>query len=313
MLPFDLLVLLVSLAVLVKSSEWVIKHIIVLTRFFHVSEMTVGFILVSISTTLPELMVSVWSSWIGKAQLSVGNALGSNVANIGLVMGASLLFAPLVLKRKDAHWLSTLLLFVSLSPFLFFLPELSRFVGVLLIAAFLVFVFASFRRGVVLEREPEEPNLWRVMKAFLLFAFGIALVVASSHFVVQTASAIALVLGISQLVIGATIIAVGTSLPELAVGIAAARKGKIELMVGNVLGANILNLTLVLGASAVAKPLVLNLVEMMPLVVSVLLFTFLFWFLIQNKNKHLPVNPALLLIGAYLVFLASQVKPYIFP
>lgn len=224
-----------------------------------VSKIVVGLTIVAVGTSAPEIMVGIEASLVGLGSLAIGNAIGSNIANIGLVLGITALVRPLpfaenVLKR-ELPWLlgATLLTLACL-----FNLHVGILDGLALLGGLGVILYLLARRSrampETLEAELDELPDMTGLKSFLWFVAGLAVLLVSAHVLVTAASAVAIQYQVSELVIGLTIVAVGTSLPELSVTVAAARQGHPELAIGNVVGSNILNILAVLAIPALLDP-----------------------------------------------------------
>jgi len=234
-----------------------------------IPKLLIGLTVVSLGTSAPEIMVAVAAAIDGNALLAVGNAIGSNIANIGLVLGITALIAPLPFSRdvlrRELPWL---LIATFATMIMLFDLELSRLNGVVLVAG-LGYILYRLARQVgeldgselpdsMQEELDELPQLTRRQGYFWLGA-GLVVLLISAQLLVWAATEIALWLGVSQLIIGLTVIAVGTSLPELATTVGAAIKGQAEIAIGNVVGSNILNLLAVLAVPAlISAPLIDN-------------------------------------------------------
>ena len=232
--------------------------------------MLIGIVLVSLATTAPELAVSVQSALMGNPEIALGNAVGSVIVDDGvalalgaLVAGSPILVNPYLLKTTGLFLIGVDLI----AYFMAFDGTLSRLEGavlVLLFAVYIVFAYFTRRRSSEVDSynleelaEIEEAIAGRGLGTLMLwFAVGLAGVLVCSHYIVESAIVIAGFLGISEAVIGLTVIAIGTSLPEIATAVIAARKGHGGIVVGNILGADILNICWIAGASAVVNPLV---------------------------------------------------------
>ncbi|MFA4946347.1 MAG: hypothetical protein WC607_02275 [Candidatus Micrarchaeia archaeon] len=277
MVFLELATLLVGVAFLSKSAELVVEHAERLARFLGIGQLAVGFLLVSTLTTLPELSVSVISSSAGEGAIAAGNAFGSIVCNILLILGLGGVLYGFKVNRADARDAGlTLLVTTVLALYMLFSSAVRGEAigfgeGVLLLLVFVLYAL------VILRREPaasskETVSREEAVRSFLFFAGGIFVVLFSASVVVGAAVALAASAGIAESFIGATIIALGTSLPELSIVLSAFKAKRYGLGLGNVIGANMLNATLVLGAAAIISPLS---VLALPVFTSVLLFAVL--------------------------------------
>lgn len=236
-------------------------------RLLGVSTLIIGLVVVGFGTSAPELLVSATASLDGNGGLAVGNALGSNISNIALVLGATALMSPLSLRSETLRREYPVLLLVTLMTFgLIQDGELGRFDGTLLVAALIVIlvVLAQLAKNsnsvdpLPDELDQEIPADMTGRQASIQLIIGLASLMIGSKALVWGASTIASALGVSDLVIGLTIVAVGTSLPELAAGIASARKGEDDLIIGNVIGSNLFNTLGVLGIPGLLAPMTVS-------------------------------------------------------
>ncbi|MGB1109088.1 MAG: calcium/sodium antiporter [Gammaproteobacteria bacterium] len=256
-------------------------------RLLGVSTLIIGLVVVGFGTSAPELLVSATASLAGNGGLAVGNALGSNISNIALVLGATALISPLSLRSETLRREYPILLLVTLLTFGLVLDgNLGRFDGVLLVAALIVIliVLAQLAKNsdsvdpLPEELDQEIPSDMTGRQASVQLLIGLASLMIGSKALVWGASTIASALGVSDLVIGLTIVAVGTSLPELAAGIASARKGEDDLVIGNVIGSNLFNTLGVLGIPGLLAPMTVGndvLQRDFPLVIGATLALFL--------------------------------------
>ena len=241
---------------LTKGATWLVDGARALARRLGVSELLIGLTVVAFGTSLPEMTVNLFSAAQGSAGLALGNILGSNVCNILLILGVCALVRPVVFPRGVCRF--ELPVAAGVAPFLALLVLLSAdsrvdaLGGAVLLLAFALFLAGSFRRGV-----PEEGSAeggMRVARAVFLVAIGLICLVAGGKVIVSGASSLARLAGLGEGAIGMTIVAVGTSLPELAASLAAVRRGSGDLAVGNVVGSNVFNVLMVLGLTALVEP-----------------------------------------------------------
>ncbi len=262
---FEALVLVAALAILAKSSDLVSDKSVVLAEYFRISQMAIGFILISASTSIPELAVAVVSASTGQGALSAGNVFGANVADILWVAGICAFVYGLRLSRKDlvdvaAVILATtaIMVYFVYSAFVLGSPTIDGTEGAVLVLAFFAYVFYVLRKKKFADGDGNKVARRDAAQAFAIFFFGIILVLVSSGFVVDYAVRISEASGLSRSLIGGTIIALGTTLPELSVAIASMRKGRHGLALGNVLGSTVINMTLVLGAGALINTITIG-------------------------------------------------------
>lgn len=292
-----------SLAVVAYSATLIINAVEKIEEATGLGEVTIGFILLSVITSLPEFLVATFSSLGGAAGISVGDILGSNVFNISLVLGVCVLIRPFKVAGKSLEELSELLLVSSLIPLILtqsmFLNEL---VGVALVGFFIFFAYFSAKRKIVLmikaHRRPKL-NKPRIISTLLL---GVAGTFLGARFAVESATAVAQILGIPLVVIGAKIVAIGTSLPELVVDSTAVRRGRYELALGDILGSNLANLTLIFGTLLIASPLTVNLTAFSIEITFILISSITIWYFL-SKGRF-SQREGIILVLIYVLFQA---------
>ncbi len=255
--------LIVGIAVLIKSADLLITGASGLARRAGIPELIIGLTLVAFGTSLPELTVNIGASLKGASEITLGNVIGSNIANILLILGVAGLIRPLAMhggfvkKEIPLNFLSIMVLFAMISDALLDNvnpPIISRSEGLVLITTFVGYLYFL---GAFLEREAVESRdgLVGYGRGFLYVAGGIVGLIFSSEWTVEGGVGFASDLGVSQAIVGLFLIAIGTSLPELVTSAVAAKKGNTDLALGNVAGSNIFNVSLVLGASALIHPI----------------------------------------------------------
>lgn len=244
--------ILVGFIVLIWSADLFVAGAASIAENLGLSPVIIGLTIVSLGTSAPEILVSLTAALAGAGDLAIGNAIGSNIANIGLVLGVTVLVAPLCVHPSCMRVEMPTLLVVTVGVGALMLDGvLSSLDGILMASALVIILVQMVRTQAkdetLLEEAVDEPlPHLNPAKAWLTFAFGLILLIASSRLLVWGATDIALRLGVSQLVIGLTIVAVGTSLPELAATVASALRGHTEIAVGNVIGSNLFNLLAVM-------------------------------------------------------------------
>ncbi len=250
-----LLALLIGFITLVWSADKLLSGAASTGSNLGVSKMVIGLTVVSVGTSAPEILVAIAASLEGNPMLAVGNAIGSNIANIGLVLGVTAIIAPLPfskhVRRSELPWLlgaTFLALFLMFDLELSFVDSLLLLAGLGLILYLLIFNRSSTQQDFAdsIREELKELPAMPTWKGVVWLIVGLALVVVSAELLVWAAAEIASRLGISELIVGLTIVAVGTSLPELAATVGAAIKGHTDIAIGNIVGSNILNILAVL-------------------------------------------------------------------
>jgi cation:H+ antiporter len=251
-----------GLALLVFGADWLIGAAARLATRYGVSAFVVGLTVVAFGTSGPELVVSAVASLRGSGDIAIGNVVGSNIANIALILGVSAIMCPIAIQRGMLARDVPLMVGFSVLLYLLILDgELGRFEGGVLLAAFagfmlyVVFAARQQRPGALQVEEVVAEGEARTGRDAALVLVGVVALAVGAHLMVEGASSLARDLGVSEVVIGLSLVAIGTSLPELAASIAAARRREPEIIVGNIVGSNIFNVTLILGTASVLRPL----------------------------------------------------------
>lgn len=311
-LPFVLFV--VGFVMIIKGSDWFIDAVVWIAKVSKIPDIIIGATLVSMCTTLPEAMVSAGSALKGNTDMAVGNALGSIACNTGLILAVTIIFARPVLQdrrkfQKKGILLVSLLIFVAVIGFIF--GEVSRFTGIILLGILVWYLYnnvrESLQNGNVEDSEPVEINKGTVIRNILLFIVGLSFTIWGANLLVTNGEKIAAALGVPDIVIGLTMTAFGTSLPELMTAITAIRKKVHNISVGNILGANILNIILVTGLAATILPIPFNKSMVMfhfPFILLIVGSTVAFAFF--NKT-HFRRRNGFLLLCTYLVYVVLTV------
>lgn len=254
------LALILGLTLLVLSSDKFIEHSALVAQKLNVSPMIIGVTLVAFGTSAPEMVVSTVAALEGAPDIAIGNALGSNIANIGLVFGITLLFSsvPIAIGLFNKE-IPLFLAITFLTGILLSDGVLSSWDGVVLLAAFVGILIVLLRgnKGEITTELPENDDTTAI-KSLIIAIIGLTVLIASSKLLVWGAVGIATALGVSELVIGLTIVAIGTSLPELAASVSSVIKGYHDIAIGNIIGSNIFNLATVLPIPAILAPGILN-------------------------------------------------------
>jgi cation:H+ antiporter len=299
----ELVIFIVALVFLIKSSQLVIDKSILLSEFLGVSQLSIGFILIAIIVSLPDLSVSTIASLSGNISLAVGDALGSTVANICLVLGVVTLLRRVNVERKHTLDASELLLLISCVPLVILLvSSLGRIEGIVLLILFVFYCFFIFKERFKLQLKGGIKRV-DIGKTFLLFFASLVVVVVSAKFVVLSAEQLARFFGISDAVIGLTILSFGTTLPELFVDFTAVRRGQIALAVGDILGSSVVNLTLVLGSALILSPIAINLsIFTMAIAFVVISNSFLSYSLIKHEGIGRKQGLIFLLLYIFFIF-----------
>ncbi len=307
--------LIVGLVLLVYAADKFVLGAAATATYLGVSSMVVGLIVIGFGTSAPEMVVSAIAAMKGSPGLALGNAVGSNITNIALVLGAGIVVSPLLICSNTVKREMPILLAVTLFVLLLMWDGvLSRMDGILLIASMFTMTLWMAWLGLrqskskdVLETEFEAEMPVDVSKkaAWLWLLFGIIMLPVASMLMVHGAATIAKMMGMSDVIIGLTIVALGTSLPELSATIACMRKGEHDLALGNIVGSNMFNLLGVLGISATIKSFKLpedflstDYLVMVDLTLALLIFSLIF----VAKNKPIPRLVGYLFLACYCTY-----------
>ncbi|TAL50763.1 calcium/sodium antiporter [Patescibacteria group bacterium] len=310
----NILLVLGGFYVLIKGADYLVNGSSSLARRLGVPALVVGLTVVAFGTSSPELFVNIIAAINGSTDIAIGNVLGSNLANILVILGVTTLIAPLKLKSSTI-WkeipfsllAAILVLVLGADMFLEGSPQnlLGRIDGIVLIAFFLIFLVYTFgirESGEQPRTKIEQMSLW---KSILFILGGLVALILGGQFVVTGATAIALFFGISENLIGLTIVAVGTSLPELVSSIVAARKGHQDIAIGNVVGSNIFNIFFVLGMTSIITPLPFNapnIVDAFAVVTATLLMFFLLFVGKRQTLHRMEGSIFLLMYVGFILF-----------
>lgn len=317
----------VCILLLSKGADWMVNGVVHLAQRTGLPKIVIGATILSLGTTMPEAFISVMAAVMGNPGLALGNAVGSMIANTGLIFGLTCILATVparhyILNRTEWVQTGSAVLLTLISVFALLTaaggePVLERWVGVLflfLLAAYMVasYVWAGhtvYQKGIAryIERKKEPKPQMGLYRCWLCIIGGLTLVVGSARVLVPSASQIAWRVGVPDDVIAATMVAFGTSLPELMTALTAVRKGYPEITVGNIIGANVLNCLFVVGAAAAARPLPIPLTfyyyhfpAMLIIVGSLRLF------MIMSRDGTFTRRHGIWLLSLYLIYLITQ-------
>ncbi len=263
----EYIILLIALVAIIWSADTLVAGAVDIARRYHVSDFVIGAVIVGIGTSCPELFVSSLGAWNGQVDVAIGNIVGSNIFNVLFILGLTALVMPVEAPKENRCFelpfcigVSVVLTLLAFNFFNGTTPLIGRIDGLVLLALFATFMYISFRRdrskGVaqneVQTNDVPKPNLWVAVAKVVV---GLGVLVTSCHYFVESAISIAEEWGVSEAFISITLIACGTSLPELAASVAAALKKNTQLALGNIIGSNIFNITFILGVCSQISPL----------------------------------------------------------
>lgn len=306
-------VLALSLLLITLLSERVIRYVITLSRILGLSQMAAGFILLSVATSLPELSVSTIAASMGEGGLSVGNVLGSNVANLTIIIGLAILLSKTAISVKaESHKELVQFLFISSIIPLFIVQRgsLGPVLGIVLLILFVYFgVTVSHKTEKA--RQGETVGKKAMSTIWLKFTISVILIILLSKLIVDSSVEIAEFAGLPPSIIGATLIGLGTSLPELATTIQALKEKLFGMALGNLLGSCITNITLILGVSSVISFSNVNVLAVESIMFYVLISSLSVWYMI-GASERIGRRGALFLCLVYAAFVLQQVGVSIF-
>lgn len=307
LIQFVLLV--AGLVLLVKGADWLINGASALARKFNVSNLAIGLTVVAFGTSAPELVVNSIAAYQDYPDLVFGNVIGSNILNLFVILGIVGLISPLqvqsstVWKEIPYSFLAIVFLFVLGNDHWLGDNTVSRWDGAILGAMFLLFLYYVYRQQKVEELEADVPDkTYSTLMMWLLIVIGLAGLVLGGELAVSNAVKIAQAFGVSEKVIGLTIIAAGTSLPELATSVVAALKKKNDIAVGNIVGSNIFNIFFIMATSALVRPMHFDRGFNTELYVLAGGTLFLFIAMFTGKKGRLDRGEAFILLAAYAFY-----------
>lgn len=303
-------------AALLHGARFLVEGASAIAKRLNISSLVIGLTVVALGTSAPELFVNVLASLEGKADIAVGNVLGSNIVNILLILGTTASVYPLVLK-KSSVWREIPFSFLAIAMLVLLISDaapgslgLTRIDGLILISFFIFFLYYAFFLNK--EKLPiglEAPQSYSLSHSIIMIFVGFAGLILGGKWIVDGATAIASAFGISEAIIALTIVSFGTSLPEFATSIVAVYKKNADIAVGNIIGSNILNIFLVLGLSSLINPLPFS-GDLMPDVAVVLLSTLLLFIFMFIGRRHILERwqgvVFVLLYAGYVLTLAAR-------
>ena len=308
------LTLLIGFALLIKGADIFVDGASSIAKKFNVSPMLIGLTIVAMGTSAPEAAVSVSSSLAGQNDMSIANVVGSNFFNILIVLGVSSIIAKLPVERETIKKDTPFLIFISILLLALSLNfNLSRLDGVIFLVLFILFLINMIKSNIsskdiesssgetAIAIEATDTKSIHMPKTLLLCLIGIVGIVFGGDLVVNSATNIATSFGMSANLVGLTIVAMGTSLPELVTSVIAVKKGETEIAIGNVIGSNIFNILLVLGLAALIHPMAVSVVAIIDTIfmtaVTILLYIFI------KKNYSLTKIHGIIFVIIYFIYL----------
>jgi len=306
-IPLGLMI--VGILFLIKGGDWTIDSAVFIARRFGLSPMVVGFTILAFGTSLPELIVSILAVLRGSEGIAMGNVIGSNIANILLVIGSAVMITTMYVTISKGLIKDLVMMMMSsaLLMGLMFYGEISRVAGFAMVALLLVYVFLQYRmalKGEIDVEEEEIQDFKHPAQPYVFLLFGLMAVALGAEFLVRGASQSAGIMGIPEDVIALSIIAFGTSLPELSTSIIGARRGHSDMALGNIIGSNVFNVLMIIGITAMVKPIAQDAYshQLIDFDVWFMLVTSLVFVVLVAGYKKINKPIGFVFLGAYVLY-----------
>lgn len=308
MLFLQLLLLALGFFLLVKGADWFVEGASGIADKFGIPQLVIGLTIVAMGTSAPETAVSITAATRGNADIAVGNVVGSNILNILIILGISSAITSIAVAKTTVRYEIPIMLVITLLLLAFGAMggTICWWEGIILLLCFAMYLFYMFvmiKRGEMQSEELEDTKkpVWKMLLAGVV---GLALIILGSDFTVDAATELAKMIGLSEKFIGLTVVALGTSLPELFTSVIAARKGKADIAIGNIVGSNIFNILFVIGTSSLIIPVVFEMSFVIDCLVAVAAGVVL-WLCVFRKKKLTRVDGIIMLAcyAAYFVYL----------
>lgn len=302
----NVFILIFGFILLIKGSDFFVSSASDIAKKFKIPPIIIGLTVVAMGTSAPELSVSVTSSLAGLNDMSIANVVGSNIFNILIALGVSSMFGKLKINNYKDIWM---LLGTCLGLLLMAINRsLGMLNGIILLIAFTMYILSLIKQAKDNKANKEESEDEKQRNIFITVVLGILgaiAIVIGGNMVVNSASEIALKLGMSENLVGLTIVALGTSLPEFVTSVMATKKGELEIAIGNIIGSNIFNILLILGVASSIHPMTVSLVAICDILF--MLFTVVMFVCLTKKEKTLTRNKGILMILTYVVYLVFTI------
>lgn len=304
LIQFVLLV--VGFVMLVKGADWFVEGVAGIAEKFGIPQLVIGLTIVAMGTSAPEAAVSITSAMKGSAGITIGNVVGSNILNVLVILGLTAVITRVAVQRSTVRYEIPFMLIITLVLLGLGLSgnEISFVEGIILWVLFIVYMVYLFRMAKNQKEEADDSKKQPVWMLILLGIVGAVLVVWGADISVDAASAIAKMFGMSDRLIGLTIVALGTSLPELVTSVTAARKGKADIAIGNIVGSNVFNILFVVGTTALVTPVIFESKFVIDTLVAFGAGVLLWLGVMKHKELRRPVGALMLLAYAgYFAYL----------
>lgn len=308
----QIVLLVIGFVFLVKGADWFVEGASRVAEKFGIPQLVIGLTIVAMGTSLPEAAVSVSAALKGSADITIGNILGSNILNVLIILGLTAVITPIAVQKSTIRYEIPFVVVVSavLMGIGYTDGVVGRLDGVILWVLFIIYLLYLLKMAKsgadVIEEIPGEGKEMPVWKMIGMIIVGAAMIVLGSDLAVDAATALARIFGMSERVIGLTIVALGTSLPELVTSVTAAMKGKADIAVGNIVGSNIFNILFVVGTSALITPVVYASTFLVDSIAAIGVVVLL-WLLVFRKQRLGRLGGAVMLVcyAGYFVYLMA--------
>ena len=313
----NFLFLIIGFIVLIYGANILVDSASALAKKLNVPTIVIGLTIVAFGTSAPELVVNIFAAIDHNSNIALGNVVGSNIFNVFAILGISAFIYPLAVKSKTT-WieiplalLSAIVLLVLANDVLIdknTVSVISRIDGIIFVSFFLIFIVYNIQ--LILSGSYDEEfktKNYSIKKAILFIIIGIGFLILGGKAIVYSATEIARIFGISERIISLTIISIGTSLPELATSVIAARKKNVDIAIGNIVGSNIFNVFFILGTSAIIYPVTVSLSSQFDLLVNILSSLLLFIFIFTGKGRKINRWEGLVFLVLYILYVGSLI------
>lgn len=303
---YELILITIGFIFLIKGADLLINGAETIARKLKVSDLIIGLLLVAVGTSFPEMIVSIEAASKGHDSLLIGNILGSCIYNLLLILGIILLLKPVKLEHKPSGNLLVLLMSMLLVGILGNINnQISRIEGILLLLVFIIFLLSIFSEH---KDNSKKEIKYGIAKSIFLVILGIILLRYGGNFVVDNSIKLAGRFNISETIIGTTIIAIGTSLPELVTSIIAIRKESTNIAIGSIIGSNIFNLLLVLGITSIIYPIDFSQEYNIYLILLIITTLIIYLYYMLSNKKEADYKEGLLLIATFIIYNINLIK-----
>lgn len=307
-LLLSIILLVVGFVMLVKGADWFVDAAAGIASRFGIPQLVIGLTIVAMGTSAPEAAVSITAATAGNAGITIGNIVGSNILNVLIILGLTATITTVAVQKSTVKWEMPFMHIITIVLVVlgFTGGKIVLWEGIVLWGLFLVYLGYLFKMAINGSDEEEQEELLPLWKQLLLLAVGGVAIVVGSDVTVENATAIAEILGMDDRLIGLTIVAFGTSLPELVTSVTAARKGKADIAIGNIVGSNVFNILFVVGTTALITPVVFEKGFLVDSAIA-LGAGLILWFGVMKEYKlKRPVGIAMLIAyAAYFVYLLN--------